>query len=96
MFGILGFAGLFAFLGFIVILVILIVFIALTFLGNILRSIFGLGKRTPKHFYGEKTNTTSETGSDQTYSQSTSTPSGNKKKIFTEDEGEYVEFEEVQ
>ena len=88
--------GILGFLGFFVILIIFIVFIALAFLGNIVRSIFGFGKRAPKHFYGEQANTSSETKSDQTYSQDTSTPSAQgKKKIFGDDEGEYVEFEEV-
>ena len=35
--------GIFGFLGFIIILVFIIIFIVLAFLGNIVRSIFGLG-----------------------------------------------------
>lgn len=79
--------GIFGFLGFILILIIFIVFIILAFLGNIARSIFSLGKRTPKHFHGEKTSSTTQ--------DMTSTSSNEKKKIFSDDEGEYVEFEEV-
>ena len=90
MFGILGF------LGFIVILIIFIVFIALAFLGNIVRSIFGLGRRAPKHFYGDKADTSSETSNNQTTNQGTTASStAGKKKIFSDEEGEYVEFEEV-
>ena len=47
--------GIFGFLGFIIILVFIIIFIVLAFLGNIVRSIFGLGRRAPKQYYGEKT-----------------------------------------
>lgn len=88
--------GIFGFLGFIFILIILIVFIVLAFLGNIVRSIFGLGKRAPKHFYGDKTSST-HTENSYTSTQSTKDSSSNaKRKIFSDDEGEYVEFEEVQ
>ena len=88
--------GILGFLGFIIILIIFIVFIALAFLGNIVRSIFGFGKRAPKHFYGEQTDSSSDTSSNQTSNQSTTTSSAQgKKKIFGDDEGEYVEFEEV-
>lgn len=88
--------GIFGFLGFILILVLLFIFFILAFLGNIIRSIFGFGRRTPKQYYGEKT--ASSTGTGDTYSSTQSaTPASanNKKKIFADDEGEYVEFEEV-
>lgn len=87
--------GIFGFLGFILILIIFIVFIILAFLGNIVRSIFGLGKRAPKHFYGEKTSSTYTENHYSTTQNMTSTSSNEKKKIFSDDEGEYVEFEEV-
>lgn len=87
--------GIFGFLGFIFILIIFIVLIVLAFLGNIVRSIFGWGKRAPKRFYGENTSST-DTGSNYTSTQETQAASSNgKKKIFADDEGEYVEFEEV-
>lgn len=87
--------GIFGFLGFILILIIFIVLIVIAFLGNIVRSIFGWGKRTPKHFYDERTSS-NNTESNHTSAQSTSPSSSNgKKKIFGDDEGEYVEFEEV-
>jgi len=87
--------GIFGFFGFILILIIFIVLIIFAFLGNIVRSIFGLGRRTPKHFYGEK-NSSNHTDSNYTSTQTTTPSSSNgKKKIFGDDEGEYVEFEEV-
>lgn len=86
----------FGFLGFILIFILFIVLIVIALLGNLVRAIFGLGRRTPKHFYGEKT-TSSYTENNHTSAQGTSMGATNngKKKIFTEDEGEYVEFEEV-
>ena len=88
--------GIFGFLGFIIILVFIIIFIVLAFLGNIVRSIFGLGRRVPKQYYGEKSNSSDKNHESYTSAQSTTTSSMNgKKKIFADDEGEYVEFEEV-
>ena len=78
----------FGFLGFILIFILLIVFVVIALLGNLVRAIFGLGKRTPKPFQSE----THQTSQQQTTSSSSSST---KKKIFAEDEGEYVEYEEV-
>ena len=77
----------FGFLGFILIFILLIVFVVVALLGNLVRAIFGLGKRVPKPFQGD----TYQTSQQQTTSSSNST----KKKIFAENEGEYVEYEEV-
>lgn len=79
----------FGFLGFILIFILLIIFIVLAFLGNILRMIFGLGKRAPKQY-----NQQQQTGHTDDFRSSTASSNG-KKKIFSDDEGEYVEFEEV-
>ena len=87
----------FGFIGFILIIILFIVLIVFALLGNIIRAIFGLGRRTTKQFYGNKTTSNdAESSYSSTQSAQTSAPSGNRKKIFTEDEGEYVEFEEVQ
>jgi hypothetical protein len=88
--------AIFVFLGFILILVFVIIFIVLAFLGNIIRSIFGFGRRTPKHFYGENTTSSTHTADNHSSAQTTASASTDgKKKIFADDEGEYVEFEEV-
>lgn len=76
----------FGIIGFIFLFILLLVLFALVFLGNIIRMLFGLGRRAPKQ-YTSPQETSSPTGS------TASTP---KKKIFGEDEGEYVEFEEVE
>ena len=87
--------GIFGFLGFIIILVFIIIFIVLAFLGNIVRSIFGLGRRAPKQYYGEKSNSSDKNNKSYTSTQGTTSSTNGKKKIFADDEGEYVEFEEV-
>lgn len=86
----------FGFLGFIFIFILFIVLIVIALLGNLVRTIFGLGRRAPKHYYGENTSS-SYTENNYTSNQGTqtSTTHNGKKKIFTEDDGEYVEFEEI-
>lgn len=86
----------FGFLGIILVFILFIVLIAIVILGNFIRAIFGFGKRATKVFTGEKTSSThSENTYYSTQSTQTSDSSSNKKKIFADDEGEYVEFEEV-
>jgi len=85
----------FGFLGFILFFILVIVLLVFALLGNLVRAIFGLGRRAPKHYYGE-TNTSSQEGQSYSSNQSHQASSTiSKKKIFTEDEGEYVEYEEV-
>lgn len=83
----------FGFLGFILLFFFLIIIIVLALVGNIVRMIFGFGKRTPKQ-YNTHQGTTNDTSSRQTAADNNNPPVG-KKKIFGEDEGEYVEFEEI-
>ena len=84
----------FGIFGFILILILFILLIGFALIGNLIRFIFGMGRRAPKHYYGQ-TNHDNQTGN--TYSSTTSSNNGTpKKKIFDDDEGEYVEFEEVQ
>lgn len=82
----------FGIFGTILIFILFILLIGFVLIGNVLRFIFGLGKRSPKHYYGPQTNQ-----SDHAHTSTTSsTPAPEKKKIFGDDEGEYVEFEEVE
>lgn len=99
----------FGFLGFLLILFLLIVFIGFSILGNILRVLFGFGKRNTNNqnrtftYTNQKTDHTSDNQSNddtESYSESSSSQkhhqsSGKKKKIFDDDEGEYVDYEEV-
>ena len=97
----------FGFLGFLLIIFLLVVFIGLTILSNILRVLFGIGKHTP---YQSRTSTRPKqdtytrsrtNGEGEDYAESASSPNrrphspGNRKKIFADDEGEYVDYEEV-
>lgn len=97
----------FGFLGFLLILFLLIVIIGFSILGNVLRLIFGFGRRngnTQSRTYTNQrqqtyneTNDTSSNESNRSHSSSKaeSNVTGNKKKIFDNDEGEYVDYEEV-
>lgn len=95
----------FGFLGFLLILFLLILFIGFSILGNILRVLFGFGKhntyqnrtytRQGENTYNQnQTNDYSGTSSSSS-SQKRPRSSENKKKTFDDDEGEYVDFEEV-
>lgn len=86
--------GIFGFLGFILIFILVIVLFFLAILGNFIRSVFGLNKRRPQP-YQNASSATKESKDNSSSLHSDSTPTG-KKKIFAEDEGEYVEYEEVE
>lgn len=97
----------FGFLGFLLILFLLIIIIGFTIVGNVLRLIFGFGRRSgtaqnrtytnqrQKTYNASDDTTSSESHHSSSSSQTHSNASGNKKKIFDEDEGEYVDYEEV-
>ena len=80
----------FGFLGFILLFILFIVLIGLALISNVLRFIFGLGKRTPQRSYGQESRQ-----ANHTHTSTTSASAPQKKKIFDDNEGEYVEFEEV-
>ncbi len=84
----------FGFLGFILLFILLIFLIGLSLIGGLLRTLFGLGRRTPRKRSYAYTSSDDEYASSSSAS-SASSASSNKKKIFADDEGEYVEFEEV-
>lgn len=99
----------FGFLGFLLILFLLIVFIGFAILGNIFRVLFGFGRRNTHYqdrtYTDQRQNTYHQSEgneSEESYTQADSSssgkrtrPAGNKKKIFDDDEGEYVDYEEV-
>lgn len=91
---------------FILIFIIAIVVFGLSIVGFILRTIFGLGRRSSSSSRPKQT----ESGrtSQQDYGQGDRRPNDNEeekysenapgkrhKKIFTQDDGEYVDFEEI-
>lgn len=80
-------------LGFLFILIIAILFIGFAFIGTIVRTLFGGRRRnTYSSPYGEGTQNRQIHEENQA---DTDMQTGNRKKIFTKDEGEYVDFEEV-
>lgn len=83
----------FGFLGFIFIIFLVIILFAIALLGNLLRFIFGFGRSTPKPYSNQDFTPAEEP---QAFAKRPSTQKENsKKKIFNEEDGEYVEFEEV-
>lgn len=94
-------------LGFLFIILIVVLVVGLTIVGSVLRAIFGFGRKrrpaTTENTHRAYTHRTTDnaTGNSQSSQQDTNEEvvSGKAgqghKKIFTKDEGEYVDFEEV-
>lgn len=76
-------------LGILFFIIVAVFILGFSIIGNILRAIFGLGKRTTTSSSSGQTNRTS-----QSKKEKMSDPV-QRKKLFDKDEGEYVEFEEV-
>jgi len=93
----------FGFLSFLLILFLLIIFIGFSILGNIMRVLFGGGSKRSNyqsHTYTNHENFNRQQDANDIYAETDSASNthhkskGNKKKIFGDDEGEYVDFEE--
>lgn len=89
-------------LGFLFLIFIVILVVGLTIVGSVLRTIFGFGRRRPASPRSTHTHTyrTSHTESQHTSANNDEEIRKEQtdikhKKIFTKDEGEYVDFEEV-
>lgn len=89
-------------LGFLFIIVIVVLVIGLSIVGTVLRAVFGFGRRRPSstttsgrqsYQTQEERDHTSEKNNNEEIIRENA--SGKHKKIFTKDEGEYVDFEEV-
>ena len=98
-------------LGFLFIIIVVILVLGLSIIGTVLRSIFGLGKRRTSSgsyqngggsyqsgggysFSGDQQQTASSQANEGTTS-SEDVVHRKHKKLFTKDEGEYVDFEEI-
>lgn len=89
---------------FIFILIIAILVFGLSILGFLLRAIFGIGRgsssqsrktgsgRTNQQSYNQSTQNSND---DEEEIFSENRPRSRHKKIFTKDDGEYVDFEEI-
>lgn len=93
---------------FILIFIIAIVVFGLSIVGFLLRAIFGIGHRSSSSSRPKQTESGRGTMGQQSYNQGTQNPADNEeeiysenvtgrrhKKIFTQDDGEYVDFEEI-
>lgn len=90
-------------LGFLFIIVIAVIIIGLALVGSVLRAIFGLGKRSSASGSGSQNSTHSNSG--QRYYRPTQandkeeiiteTRANKHKKLFDDNEGEYVDYEEI-
>lgn len=84
-------------LGFLLLIFVVILVVGLTIVGSVLRTIFGFGRRRPAssqstHTYRTESRQTSESNNEEVGKEQGETK---HKKIFTKDEGEYIDFEEV-
>lgn len=84
-------------LGFLFIIIIAILLIGLSIIGTVIRSIFGLGGRRTSSSRGYSYN---ENGQPSNYTSNEAEPEEGEihpkhKKLFSKDEGEYVDFEEI-
>lgn len=94
-------------LGFLFIVLIGIIIIGLMIVGGVLRAIFGLGRRSSANPGSQARNRYTTDGSSRQYhatdpedaeeinGEDTLNSHPKRKKIFTEDDGEYVDFEEI-
>ena len=83
---------------FILLFIITIIVFGLSVVGLILKAIFGIGHRFSSSSRPRQ-NESGRSADQQSYSQGTHRPMDHEeekhKKIFTQDEGEYVDFEEI-
>lgn len=83
---------LFSFLGFVFFIVLIIIFFGLTVISRVLGVLFGFGRRNSSA-RSASSNNTSDSAYNNKKRNADSTPK--RKKLFDDDEGEYVDFEEV-
>ncbi|KAA6344571.1 hypothetical protein EZS27_007805 [termite gut metagenome] len=79
-----------AIIAFLIIFIFAVFLLGLSLIGNILRAIFGFGRRTNSGTERKK----SQAENNKKYAKEQEVAS-KRKKIIPKDEGEYVDFEEV-
>lgn len=85
-------------LGFLFVIIIAILVIGLSIIGTVIRSIFGIGSRRTSSGTYQNSNTQSGYSfnkPNQSDSSEEEEMQPKHKKLFSEDEGEYVDFEEI-
>ena len=79
---------------FILFFIIAIIVFGLSIVGFLLRTIFGIGRRSSSSHHG-KTGQSQQSYNQGSYNSNENTSARKHKKIFTQDDGEYVDFEEI-
>lgn len=88
-------------LGFLFIIIIAVLIIGISIVGTVLRTIFGFGRRSAApHTYStssgrEQQSARREREEEEIYNAEENIQPRKHKKIFGQDEGEYVDFEEI-
>ncbi|MCD8260546.1 MAG: DUF4834 family protein [Bacteroides sp.] len=80
-------------IAFILIIFVLLLFIGLSLIGSVIEfflRLLGLGRKTTSRYSQQRTDSNQEN-----HRNTESATSSRRNKIFDEDEGEYVDFEEV-
>ena len=86
----------FHFLGFLFIIIIAILLIGLSIIGTVIRSVFGLGGRRSSSTYRNDRQQSGPSPNEEPDARTKEAPTYNRhKKLFSQDEGEYVDFEEI-
>ncbi|HJD76630.1 MAG TPA: DUF4834 family protein [Bacteroides reticulotermitis] len=82
---------------FILIFFVCLLGIGLSIIGTILRAVFGIGRSKRQPHYEQTRRNYGDQHTNTGYGATTSDneEEGHNKKIFSKDEGEYVDFEEV-
>lgn len=74
-------------------LVVAVVILGLALVSKVIGTLLGWGRKATNTFTGRSSDGTSASTSSHSTPPPPSTPS--KKKVFDDDEGEYIEFEEI-
>lgn len=79
-------------LGFLFFLVLVVVVLGLALVSRVIGTLFGWGRKASDAFSGR-----SSAGASSASSSRSATPpsASSKKKVFDDDEGEYIDFEEI-
>lgn len=83
--------------GILLIIILVILVIGLSIIGTVLRKIFGLGKRrtTSSPYQNGDGYQQTDSSQQETTESSHEEARSKRKKLFSKDDGEYVDFEEV-
>ena len=81
-------------LGFIFLIILVILIIGLSIIAAVVRKLFNMGSRTAPNQKQNTWQTTQDSYADES-EEKKSHPHSRRKKIFDDDEGEYVDFEEI-